>query len=300
MKNKTILIAGGTVLVGKRLQEIAADAGYTCYILTRSPKEKNHIHWDTNKGFIDSNAIPAIDYVVNLSGEGIADKKWDAERKKILLHSRTEPIRILSNWISGLAEHPKAFVTASGVGYYGEGGDIWQKEGDKAGKGFLAETAKIWEEAAYQIQNQGIRTVILRLGIVLSMEGGALPEMSMTFKAGFGTYFGNGKQYIPWIHIDDVCRMILFSLENEGIKGIYNATAPNPETNYAFTKKIAQALGKPPILLPAPKIAIQLAMGERYEMVFTSNRASSEKIVKTGFTFQFNTAEDALKDIFKK
>lgn len=298
MANKTILIAGGTGLVGTRLQQIAEAKGYDCFILTRSPREKNHIHWDVDKKYIDKSAMPEIDYLVNLTGEGIADKKWTPERKKALIDSRTEPIQLLSSFLSAQENKIKGFVSASGVGYYGESGDNWQKETDPSGDDFLAHTAKVWEKAVIPISNQGIRTVILRFGIVLSLDGGALPKMAMTFKAGFGSYFGNGKQYMPWIHIDDLCQMILFSLENESVEGIYNGVAPNPVTNYDMTKAIAKALGMPPILLPAPKLAVQLLMGERYQLVFKGNRASADKILQEGMLFNYNQIEKALQNLY--
>ncbi len=300
MQNKTILIAGGTGLVGSRLQEIAEKSGYDCYILTRNPKSKNHIQWDIDKKQIDEQALPDIDYVVNLAGEGIADKKWTVEHKKVLLDSRTEPICLLSNWISGLKNPPQAFVSASGVGYYGDGGEKWQKETDKSGTNFLAHTAKIWEEATNSIKSQGIRTTILRIGIVLSVKGGALPKITLPFKMGVGSYFGDGKMYMPWIHIDDLCKMILFALENKEVSGVYNAVSPNPATNYELTKTTGKVLGTPHILVPAPKLAIQLAMGERYQLVFTSNRASSEKIQNTGFKFEYDNLELALADVIGK
>jgi uncharacterized protein (TIGR01777 family) len=300
MRNKTILIAGGSGLVGSRLQEIAEKSGYDCYILTRNPKAKNHIQWDIDKKQIDEQALPEIDYVVNLAGEGIADKKWTVEHKKVLLDSRTEPILLLSNWISGLKNPPKAFVSASGVGYYGDGGEKWQKETDKSGTNFLAYTAKIWEEATNSIKSQGIRTTILRIGIVLSVKGGALPKITMPFKMGVGSYFGNGKMYMPWIHIDDLCKMIIFTLENKEVSGVYNAVSPNPATNYELTKTAGKVIGNPHILVPAPKLAIQLAMGERYQLVFTSNRASSEKIQNTGFKFDYDNLELALEDVIGK
>lgn len=300
MQNKTILIAGGTGLVGSRLQEIAEKSGFECYILTRTPKKKNHIHWDISKNYIDKNALPDIDYLVNLTGEGIADKKWTAERKAELLDSRTEPIKLLSNFLSELKSPIKAFVSASGVGYYGNGGEKWQKETDKSGTDFLAHTAKLWEEATNSIKNQGIRTTILRIGIVLSVKGGALPKITMPFKMGVGSYFGDGKMYMPWIHIDDLCKMILFALENEEISGVFNAVSPNPATNYELTKTAGKVIGNPHILVPAPKLAIQLVMGERYQLVFTSNRASSEKIQHTGFKFEYENLELALEDVIGK
>jgi uncharacterized protein len=300
MKNKTILIAGGTGLVGNRLQQIATDAGYTCYILTRNPKQKNHIHWDVDKKYIDKDSLPEFDYLVNLAGEGIADKKWTTERKQALLASRTEPINLLSNLLSERKNPIKAFVSASGAGYYGDGGEKWQTETDKSGTNFLAHTAKLWEEATNSIKSQGIRTTILRIGIVLSVKGGALPKITLPFKMGVGSYFGDGKMYMPWIHIDDLCNMILFALENKEISGVYNAVSPNPATNYELTKTAGKVLGTPHILIPAPKLAIQLAMGERYQMVFTSNRASAEKIIKSGFRFDYDNLELALTDVIGK
>lgn len=300
MQKKTILIAGGTGLVGSRLQEIAEKSDFECYILTRTPKKKNHIHWDISKNYIDKNALPEVDYLVNLTGEGIADKKWTAERKAELLDSRTEPIKLLSNFLSELKSPIKAFVSASGVGYYGNGGEKWQKETDESGTDFLAHTAKLWEEATNSIKNQGIRTTILRIGIVLSVKGGALPKITLPFKMGVGSYFGDGKMYMPWIHIDDLCKMILFALENKEVSGVYNAVSPNPTTNYELTKIAGKVIGNPHILVPAPKLAIQLAMGERYQLVFTSNRASSEKIQNTGFKFEYENLELALEDVIGK
>ena len=170
-------------------------------------------------------------------------------------------------------------------------------EKDVAGKGFLAESTVAWENAIDEVQQTGIRTVALRIGIVLSTEGGALPEMLKPFIARTGIYFGNGEQYLSWIHIDDLCRMFQFALEQEKMNGIFNAVAPKPMTNYAFTQAIVEAKGGGYLLLPAPAFTLRLAMGEMADTVLGSTNVSSQKIENQGFTFNFTDALSALKDL---
>ena len=298
----TVLLAGGSGLIGSRLNKLLQTKGYSTILLSRKKRQDpNFYQWNVNDGTIEEEAILKADYVINLAGAGIVDKRWTAARKKELIESRVKSARLLKDSFQKLNKKPKAYLSASAIGFYGNRGDEWLTETSAAGDdGFLAECTVAWEEAAKEITELDIRTAILRIGIVLSTQGGALKEMIFPMKLGVAGYFGNGEAYYPWIHIDDVCNMFIWALENEDAKGIYNAVSPKPVTVKDLTKKIKKARGSFALTLPVPNFALQIGMGEMSEMLLNSARVSCEKIQQSGFEFEHPKLGKALKDILKR
>lgn len=300
----TVLIAGGTGLVGSRLSQILKEKKYNVLHLSRTKDLQADFpayEWDLKKGFIDEEAIEKADFIVNLAGAGIADKPWTKERKKIIIDSRVDSTLLLKTHIARKKTPLKAYIAASAVGYYGNRGDQLLNESDPPGsEGFLAESVTVWEEAIKKVGETGVRLAAIRIGIVLSTQGGALEKILLPFKFFNGAYFGNGQQWMSWIHIDDLCRMFVEAIENEQLTGFYNGVAPNPERNKEFVYKVKEALGKPALIVPAPAFALRAAMGEMADVVFDSTRVSSAKIEEAGFKFQHPNLTPALKDLLRR
>ncbi len=299
--SKTILITGGTGLVGSRLTELLLEKGHKVKYLSRSAGVKNGIQsykWDINKSEIDSEAFKEVDGIIHLAGAGVADKKWTAERKKEILESRTNSTSLLRNTLNSIDHQVTSFVSASAIGYYGwDTGGVWVKEGSRFGDDFLATVTKAWEEEVDQIAELGIRTAKLRIGIVFSEKGGALYELAKPIKMGAGAPLGSGDQYMSWIHIDDLCKMFIHATESSDVEGVFNAVGPNPETNQVITKKVAKVLDKPCFLPNVPSFILKIILGKRAAMILGGSRVSSEKIVTTGFQFSYPELEPALKDL---
>lgn len=297
---KNILIAGGTGLVGTRLSHLLRGQGYHISHLSRHADpnaEFPTFAWDPDKGTYDKKAFENADAIINLAGAGIVDKRWTADRKRVIIESRTLSNALIAKFLQKEKHTIKTYISASAIGFYADRGAALLTEDDVAGKGFLAESTVAWENAIDEVRKTGIRTVALRIGIVLSTEGGALPEMLKPFLVRTGVYFGNGEQYISWIHIDDLCRIFQFALEHNNMSGIYNAVAPKPMTNYAFTQAIAEAKGGGYLLLPAPAFTLRIAMGEMADTVLNGTNVSSQKIENQGFTFVYTDALPALKSL---
>jgi len=296
----TILIAGGTGLIGKRLSAMLAQQGHTVYHLSRSASPDatyKTYQWNPTKKEIDKAALSSADYVINLAGAGIADKRWTDKRKKIIINSRVNGNELLAET---LPQFPniKAYVSASAIGYYGDRGTTVLSEKDTPGKeGFLSESVVAWEKSIGLVAATGIRTVVVRIGIVLSTEGGALEKLLLPFKAWLGVYFGDGQQVYSWIHQDDLVRIFIQAIKEEKMSGVYNGVAPNPVSNKVFTKITADVLGKSALIVPSPAFAMRLAMGEMADVVLTGSNVSSKKIEATGFEFKFPTLDVALKEL---
>jgi uncharacterized protein len=299
---RTVLIAGGTGLVGTRLSEILRDRGYKVIHLSRRQNleaEFPAYAWNVEKGTIDENALSQADYIINLAGAGIADKRWTTSRKKLIIESRTQSTALLGRFIKEKALKIKAYLSASAIGFYGNRQDDIMTEESSVGNGFLVESTMEWEKYVNEISSLGIRTIALRIGIVLTTKGGALEKMLISFWFRMGVYFGSGKQWFSWIHIEDVCNMFVWAIENEKIEGTYNAVAPNPLTNYELTEAISTAKGGGYLMLPTPAFALRMVMGEMADVVLNSTRVSAQKIENQGFRFQFREILPALRDLFK-
>jgi uncharacterized protein len=293
-----ILITGGTGLIGTRLSEMLIDLGYEVAHLSRQAHAKTRyktFKWDLEKNLIDDNVLQYADYIINLAGASVASGKWTPERKKEILDSRTNGSRLLRKCLAQTQHHVKAFISASAVGIYGDTGDQLVTEESQYGTDFLAEVTKQWEAAAWEIHELNIRTCIFRIGIVLSTQGGALPQMARPIKLMAGAPLGSGKQFFSWIHIDDLCRLFIHAIEDPKFQGVYNAVAPNPVTNKEFTKTLADVMHRPLTGLKVPAFGLKMVLGEMSEVLLEGQRVSSDKVLKQGFTFEFNHLPEALK-----
>ncbi len=301
MQKQSIVIAGGSGLVGQALLRQIDRSIYDVYILSRQAKESKDVHfvrWDTNSKTIDLDFVP--DHIINLAGAGIADGLWTTSRRRELIDSRVNSAKTIAMFLSKHESKPKSYVSASAIGYYGDRGSEILTETSALGKGFLAECCKQWEDAAHHVGAKCERAVILRIGIVLSTLDGALPKMLMTSKLGVYNYFGNGSQFYSWIHIDDLCKMILTSIADKGINGTYNAVTPDPLTNKTFMQEIMKALDSHGLLLPVPTFGLRLAMGEMADVVLNSNRVSADKWKNIGFQYGYSTLDTAIKDVVSR
>lgn len=298
---KKILITGATGLVGTELKKHLLNKGYEVNTLSRKKSnDPNGFVWDVYKGTIDADCLNGVDAIIHLAGEPVADKKWTNGRKKQIIDSRVKSTELLFRAIKSKPDHQvKSFVSSSAVGFYGDCGDEILTEESPNGYGFLAECCKLWENAVDQGKKLSLRVVKLRTGIVFSRKGGALPQLAQPVKLFAGAPLGTGKQWTPWLHIDDMVEMYIEAIENLKMENSYNACAPFPVTNSALTKAIAKQLHRPVWPIKVPKKALALLLGERVEAVLMSNNTSAQKILDAGFKFKFTHLEDALKDLYK-
>lgn len=302
---KNVLISGGSGFVGKHLTDLLLANGYSVSILSRSQKQNteqvNYYQWDVDANFIDENAVLKADYIIHLAGEGIADKRWTTKRKEAIVKSREKSIHLIYNVLKNNNKKPEAFVSASGVGIYGaKNGSEICTENTPPAHDFLGSTCQKWEAAADTIASLGIRTVKIRTGLVLGKNEGFLKQLVPVFKLKLGSALGSGKQYMPWIHIDDLCGIYLKSLNNSEIKGAYNAAVLDNTTNTVFSKTLAKLFGYSMWLPNVPAFVMQLILGEMAQIVLTGQRVSSDKIESSGFKFQHTSLEEALRDCVLK
>lgn len=291
-----ILISGGSGMIGHRITKLLEQKGYTVAWLSRSDKKQKTFLWDVKKGTIDPDAIPWADAVIHLAGAGVADKRWTEERKKEILNSRVDSTRLLFESIKKSENKPDTFISASAVGYYGfNTGTQLVEEDQQAGNDFLAEVVVAWEKEIKRMEDLDLRTVMLRIGIVLAKEGGALPEM---MKPPIAAPLGKGDQWMSWIALEDLARMFVFALEKTTLQGVYNAVGVNPATNQELTKAAAKVKGKAYIGIGVPEFILKIILGEMAAMVVGGNRVSSQKIQKAGFEFECPELTGALKMIY--
>ncbi len=298
---KSILIAGGSGLVGNRLIDLLDTSKYHIHILSRTSgtrKGMSYFKWNFENMSIDENAVKT-DYIINLNGAGIADKRWSTSRKKTLIDSRVKSAKLIKSALKNTGYKPKAYISASAVGFYGNRDNEQLDEKSPVGKGFMAKCCKIWEDSALELSPLVDRLLINRMGIVLSTKGGALPKILMTKQVGVYNYFGNGEQYYSWIHIDDLCRVFIFQIENEFTTGVFNAVVPEPITNKHFTTEIKKALNGN-LVLPAPEFGLRLLLGEMANVVLNSNRVYPKKLKTQSFEFNFSDLGWAVKDLLQK
>jgi len=291
---ETVLITGGTGLVGKNLGILLRNKGYVVKTLSSKPSEKNYF-WDIDKQEIGCEALQNVDHIIHLAGANIGEKYWTKKRKKLILDSRVNSAQLLFDAVKKRAVKPKTFISASAIGYYGA--FTIEKiftEKDNAATDFLGTVCKEWELAATKFETIGLRVVKIRTAVVLSPNGGALQSILKPMKYGFGAVLGNGKQYMPWIHIDDLCEIYCKAIGDKSMSGAYNAVAPEHITNRDFTKILAQRLHKP-LLLPAiPSIFFKLLLGQMSDLLLKGSRISCEKIISTGFIFKYSNIRQAL------
>jgi uncharacterized protein (TIGR01777 family) len=297
---KKILITGATGLVGTELKKHLINKGYEVNTLSRKKtNDPNNYVWDIYKGEIDSNCLNNVDSIIHLAGEPVADKKWTDAQKKLIIDSRVKSTELLYKAIKAANNHNiKSFISASAVGYYGDCGDEILTEESPNGFGFLAECCRLWENAVDEGKKLSLRIVKLRTGIVLSKNGGALPQLALPVKLFAGSAIGTGKQWTPWLHNDDMVEMYVEAIENIKMQGNYNACAPFPVTNITLAKAISKQLHRPFWPIKVPKSVIELLLGERIEAVLMSSNCSAQKLLDEGFKFKFTRVEDAMKDIY--
>ena len=300
---KTVLITGGSGLVGQRLRYMLHEKGYRVNVLSRSRKADlagAAFHWDWKKSEIDEEAIRSADFIIHLAGANIGDKRWTAKRRELIIDSRVKTAELLFTKVMEQGSSVKAFISASAVGYYGSAtSEKVFMEDDVPADDFLGKTCARWEQAADRFNESGIRTVKIRTGVVLTKNGGALGRVAMPVRLGIGSALGTGKQYMPWIHIDDLCSIYIMALENEQMEGVYNAVAPEQITNEEFTRELASVLNKPFLKLNVPSFALKLLFGKMSVIILEGSRVSSEKIERTDFRFQFPDLKSALTNLCK-
>jgi len=313
----TVLITGGTGMIGTALSRHLLSEGYNVIILSRNPRETAVRHnlgterrifrstgnlfysrWDIEKMTIDATALKEADYVIHLAGAGVADKRWTEARKKEILESRTRSSALLLKCLQQNPNKVKAVISASAIGWYGpDNGKIFTEE-DPAANDFLGQTCVAWENSIQPVAELGKRLVKLRLGIVLSDEGGALKEFKKPLALGVAAILGNGKQMTSWIHIDDLCRGFLFAIENRELEGVYNLAAPEPVDNKTLTLALAQKRnGKAYISLNVPSSFLKLALGEMSVEILKSATVSSLKIQQAGFNFIYPNIKSAIRNL---
>ena len=299
----TILIAGGSGLIGSRLVDLLPE-DYTIHILSRSKRTSRgnvkYFQWDTQAKLMDVAALEGVTTIINLAGAGIADKRWTDSRKKILLDSRLDSIATLKKAVAELDTKLPLYIGASAVGFYGDQGDKLMKEDNAAGSGFLADVTSQWEESNKGIVDYFDREVILRIGIVLSKNGGALKEILKPAAGGMYGYFGDGSAYYSWVHIDDICKMITEAIADNSYSGTYNATAPEPITIKALVKAVKAAKGGIGLVMPVPTLALKIALGEMTQMLTDSTRVVPTRLLAQGHDFIFTDPELAVKDILER
>lgn len=298
---KNVLITGGTGFVGRHLTGLLVANGFSVSILSRSKRVNAenifYYTWDIEKQFVEEEAIHKADYVIHLAGANIAEKRWTEKRKEEIISSRELSSQLIFDALIKSNKKVEAFISASAVGIYGamNGRAICNEEMQPAND-FLGLTCQKWEAAANQFEKLGIRTIKIRTGLVLGKEDGFLKKLVSIFKLRLGSALGTGKQYMPWIHIDDLCRIYLEALKNPLMSGAYNAAITDDTTNELFSKTLAKVCGYSMWLPNVPSLLIKIVLGEMAKLVLTGRRVSSEKITKLGFQFQFNELEEALKD----
>ncbi len=297
-----ILVTGASGLIGSALVAALRAENHTVPRLRRpgASLEAGDVRWDPTSGEVDSAAMESADAVVNLAGVSIADGRWNDARKRLLRSSRVETTRHLVACLARLRRPPRVLISASAIGYYGDRGEELLTEASAPGHDFIAQLAGDWEAAGLEAERAGIRTVVVRFGIVLAKQGGALSRMLTPFKMGAGGRLGSGKQWMSWVALEDAIGMIRFAIVNQNSRGPFNVVAPNPVTNAEFTRVLAHVLHRP-ALFPAPVFALRLALGEMADaLLLSSQRVIPEKFSAAGFSFRQPQLEPAFRSVLSQ
>jgi uncharacterized protein len=293
-----ILISGASGLIGTHLIPTLKAKGHEIYSLVRkTPKSPDEIRWDAGTGFTaaDQAKLENFDAVIHLAGDNVASENWSAEKKRRIRESRATGTRVLVEALKKCARPPKIFVSASATGFYGNRGDEDLTEESPKGEGFLPDVCEEWEREAAKAEGFGARVTMLRTGVVLTKDGGALEKMLTPFKFGVGGTVGSGKQWMSWISLDDVLEIYHFALETDALRGAVNTTAPHPVTNEEFTQALGKALHRPTVV-PVPEFAIKLLFGEMGErLLLEGQKVLPKKLQDAGFQFKYLSLEEALK-----
>jgi uncharacterized protein len=298
----TVLITGGSGMVGQRLTHALLALGHQVRWLSRKPQAPSGVQgytWDLAKGTVQRGALYGADHVVHLAGAGIADKRWTPERMKVLQESRGGAARVLLAEANRRGAQPLSFISASGTGYYGaRTSSVVHEEHEPAGTDAIAHLTKDWEDAT--LEWSGIcRAVALRTPIVLSQKGGALEKLAAPVRYGFGAALGSGRQCMPWVHVDDLVNAYVHAIFNESVQGAYNIAAPDQPTNADFMRSVARVLGRPIFLPNVPAWLLRMALGGVSSVLLAGNRVSWARSAQSGFVFRYAGLEAALVQLLR-
>jgi uncharacterized protein (TIGR01777 family) len=298
-----VIITGGTGLIGRTLAEQMSAEGHEVIVLSRNPSRAKGfspgvrlVAWDarTSEGW--SQSVEGADAIVNLAGAGLADWLWTKSRKQILVESRIKAGEAVSEAVAKAENKPRVVIQASAIGYYGPQGEQPIKESQAPGDDFLAELCQKWEASSRPVEEQGVRRVIIRTGLVLSRNGGVLPRLLLPIRFFVGGPLGSGEQYYAWIHLQDQVRAIRFLIEDETTRGAFNLTAPNPLPNADFMETLSRSFGRPS-WLPVPEFAMRLLIGDMATVVVDGQRAVPAKLEQAGFNFNYSSLEEAMQEL---
>lgn len=299
---KTVLITGGSGMIGKRLSDLLIEKGYKVIWLSRERFKNAKIpryRWDYRKNEIDIEALEQADIIVHLAGYSLGEDSWTRHKKQVIVESRVQTSKLLLDTCKSINKTLEAFISASAVGYYGMVTDdkIYTESDKPARNDFLSRTCKKWESAAFRFDEElSVRTVAIRTAFVISGQSDAFKKMTLPVRIGLGAPLGRGSQYFNWIHLDDICGIYIKAIEDVNMNGVYNAASLEYTTNAEFMKKMAKAMNRPFFMPKIPSFLIRLIMGESSGMVLEGSRISSQKIVDEGFEFSFPTSDQAIKD----
>ena len=298
----SVCVLGGSGLLGRALCESLRQDGIAVTVYSRASTlgREGWAVWDPASATIDEGPLAAADAVVNLAGENLAEGRWTPERKQALRDSRVDATQLLARTLARLPRKPQTLINASAVGFYGHRGDEAVDEQSPPGRGFLANLCRDWEGATEPATRAGIRVICLRLGVIMTPEGGALKKMLLPFKLGLGAQLGNGEQYMPWITLRDAVGVIRFALEHRELHGAVNAVAPEPVTNRAFTAALGHALRRP-AFMRLPSFAVRAALGEMGEEALLPGANARPRVLeRAGYRFEFSRLEDALSGLLRE
>jgi uncharacterized protein len=298
---KQLLIAGGSGLIGSAIQDLAIKQGWEVTVLSRRPGA-GHMVWDPAEEEISLATPRTFDAIINLAGTSIAGGRWTEARKKDIVQSRVQASRTLEKYLKEGILSTSVYVGASAIGIYGDRGNeqVDEQSPIHAKGDWMAETVVQWEEGHKRIEALGIKSIILRIGIVLSLKGGALPEMLKTGPVGVLGYFGSGDQYWPWIHIEDLARLMLQAVTDSKMSGIYLAASPSPVTNKEMATAASLQYAPHRLVVPVPVFVLSLMLGEMKQMLLQSCNGHPTRLIREGFQFQYSTIEEAMKNLLSK
>lgn len=305
--NKRIVVTGATGLIGKKLVNALIDRGDELLIFSRDaekaksifPKAKEYVKWDYRKPDLWKSKLDNSNSAIHLAGINLFSKRWNESFKREVIESREVSTRNLVEAIKSCTNKPEVFISASGIGYYGDCGETILDEKSPKGNDFLTDVCEVWESEAAKVEEAGVRNVRIRTGLVLSTEDGALKQMLPPFKFFIGGPLGNGKQWASWLHIDDIVGIYLHAIENNKLRGAVNAASPNPVRMKEFAKTLGKVLNRPS-LFPVPKFLLKLVVGEAAEVVTASQRIDVKKLLNSGYQFKFTELSKALENLLMK
>ena len=299
--SQTVLLTGGTGLIGSQLADHLYDLGFEVRILSRNPSQNSKFklfHWDIFEKKLDMQALFGVDVIIALAGASIASDRWSEDRKKVLYRSRIDGNMLLFDAVKRMDQKPGLFIGTSAVGIYGDRGKTMLDESSEIGSpSFLVDLCQSWEESIFLFEELKMRVGLVRVGLVLSDLGGVLPTLKKTTILGIGSYIGSGLQYMPWVHIEDLINIYCIFINEHETQGIINGVGPDPVTNKQFMKTLVQSQKGFGITFPTPSFLIKMVMGQRSALVLNSNRVISKKIQSVDYNYKFNTLKGALEDL---